>query len=201
MSYFARFCGVAWLAILCLSSSSQSQTLPTAAEHSVGKVIVVEGVGNFGEVTPHLYRGAQPNHVGLEQLSRMGIDIVVDLRLTKKDDESRQARKLGMKFVSIPWHCYLPEDKVFARFLRLLQDNPDKKIFVHCRYGDDRTGMMIAAYRMAFEGWSAKEARKEMEQFGFHRLVCPSLGPYEKDFPEHLAKHAAFRNLRPAAIP
>jgi pullulanase/glycogen debranching enzyme len=99
------------------------------------------------------------------------------------------------------WHCYLPEDKVFGRFLRLVQDNPDKKIFVHCRYGDDRTGMMIAAYRMAFEGWSAKEARKEMEQFGFHRLVCPSLGPYEKDFPEHLAKHAAFRNLRPAANP
>ena len=161
----------------------------------MGKVVVIEGVGNFGQVTPHLYRGAQPKRVGFERLAKMGIDIVVDLRLTGKQDEGREVRKLGMKFVSIPWHCYLPKDKVFARFLTLLQENPGKRIFVHCRYGDDRTGMMIAAYRMAFEGWTAKDARKEMEQFGFHRLICPSLGPYEKNFPEHLKKKAAFQDL------
>ena len=104
-----------------------------------------------------------------------------------------------MQFVSIPWHCYFPKDKVFARFLALLRENHGKKIFVHCRYGDDRTGMMIAAYRIAVEGWTAKEARKEMEQYGFHHLVCPSLGPYEKNFPEHLRKNPEFQPFRSAA--
>ncbi len=160
------------------------------------KLIVKQGIGNFGEVTPELYRGAQPNLVGYRELAKMGVDIVVDLRLTGKDEESRQLRKLGMQFVSIPWHCYFPKDKYFARFLTLLRENRGKKIFVHCRYGDDRTGMMIAAYRMVAEGWTPKEARKEMEQYGFHHLVCPSLGPYEKDFPEHLKKNAEFRTLR-----
>jgi protein-tyrosine phosphatase len=101
-----------------------------------------------------------------------------------------------MKFVSLRWHCMFPNDGVFAKFLELLRDNPDKKIFVHCRYGDDRTGMMIAAYRMADAGWTPEEARKEMEKFGFHRLVCPRLGPYEEHFLEHLKKNSAFNELR-----
>ncbi len=160
------------------------------------KLIVKQGIGNFGQVTPELYRGAQPNRVGYQELANMGIDIVVDLRLTGKDEESREVRKLGMQFVAIPWHCYFPKDNMFARFLTLLRENRGKRIFVHCRYGDDRTGMMIAAYRMAVEGWTPKEARKEMEQYGFHHLVCPSLGPYEKSFPERLKKNPEFQDFR-----
>jgi hypothetical protein len=91
-----------------------------------------------------------------------------------------------MQYVAIPWHCLFPRDEVFARFLNVLRANPDKKVFVHCRYGDDRTGMMVAAYRMSVEGWTAEEARREMDQFGYKPLVCPSLGPYEKHFPEHV---------------
>ena len=159
------------------------------------KLIVKQGIGNFGEVTHELYRGAQPNRVGYQELANMGVNIVVDLRLTGKDKEGREVQKLGMQFVAIPWHCYFPKDKVFARFLALLRENRGKKIFVHCRYGDDRTGMMIAAYRMAVEGWTPKEARREMEQYGFHHLVCPSLGTYEKNFPEHLKKNPEFRNF------
>ena len=68
---------------------------------------------------------------------------------------------------------------IFAQFLTLLRKNPGKKIFVHSRLGDDRTGMMIASYRMAQEGWSAEKAEKEMEKFGFsfthRRLICPGL--------------------------
>jgi len=53
-------------------------------------------------------------------------------------------RRHGMQYVAIPWHCPFPRDETFARFLRLMRDNPNKKVFVHCRLGDDRTGMMIA---------------------------------------------------------
>ena len=162
------------------------------------KLIIKQGIGNFGEVTPELYRGAQPNRVGYQELANMGVGIVVDLRLTGRDEESREVQKLGMQFVAMPWHCYFPKDKVFARFLVLLRENRGKKIFVHCRYGDDRTGMMIAAYRMAVEGWTPTEARKEMKQYGFHHLVCPSLGPYEKHFPEHLKSNPIFEKTNPS---
>jgi tyrosine-protein phosphatase SIW14 len=165
-----------------------------ASSHVPARRITVVGVSNFGEVTPHLFRGGQPKLAGYQHLKQMGIDLVVDLRLSGEENEKKDVNKAGMKFVSLKWHCMFPHDEVFAKFLELLRDNPNKKIFVHCRYGDDRTGMMIAAYRMADEGWTPGEARKEMEKFGFHRLVCPRLGPYEKHFPEHLKNGSTFKD-------
>jgi protein tyrosine phosphatase (PTP) superfamily phosphohydrolase (DUF442 family) len=175
--------------------SANSETRASGNHHTARKVTII-GVSNFAEVSPHLYRGGQPKGTGYEHLKQVGVDIVVDLRLSGKDTEKQNVTKAGMKFVSMPWHCMLPKDHIFAQFLKLLRENPDKKIFVHCRYGDDRTGMMIAAYRMAVEQWTAEEARKEMEKFGLHRMVCPALVPYERSFPARLRDSQGFRNLR-----
>jgi protein tyrosine/serine phosphatase len=154
---------------------------------------------NFGEATPTLYRGGQPSQRGFSILANRGINIVVDLR-GSRNSERRIVTHLGMRYVPMPWHCPFPTDKTFAQFLRLVRQNPGKKIFVHCRLGDDRTGMMIAAYRMAQEGWSAERAENEMEKYGFnftHRsLICPGLSHYESEFPEHLKTSPAFRDLR-----
>jgi hypothetical protein len=105
-----------------------------------------------------------------------------------------------MQYVAMPWQCSFPKDRIFVEFLTLLRRNPGKKIFVHCRLGDDRTAMMIASYRMAEEGWSAQRAENEMEKFGFsfahRRLICPGLSSYEEDFPHHFKTSPAFRDLR-----
>jgi len=149
-----------------------------------------------------LFRGGQPGVDGLEALEKMGVSIVVDMRGSKSSHEEIAVSKLGMQYVAIPWHCPFPADPVFARFLKLIEDNPGKKIFVHCRLGDDRTGMAIAAYRMAEEGWSADEALQEMKMFGFtaaHHAICPMLGFYEKHFPEHLKTNPDLEALRPPA--
>lgn len=175
----------------------QPQTRP--GPHAPARRITVIGLSNFAAVTPQLYRGGQPTLAGYEKLKQMGIDIVVDLRLSGKETEKGDVTKAGMKFVSIPWHCMLPQDRVFAKFLKLLQENPHKKVFVHCRYGDDRTGMMVAAYRMAVQGWTPSEARKEMQKFGFHRMLCPSLVEYERKFPERLKRDPEFDALHSAA--
>ena len=172
-----------------------------ASQHSAAQKLTVDGVGDFAMVTPTLYRGGQPSRVGYEALAKMGVNIVVDARLSGKGNERKDVEKAGMQYVSIPWHCLFPKDEVFARFLALLRDNPGKKVFVHCRYGDDRTGMMIAAYRMSVQGWTAAEALREMDDFGFHHLVCHSLNEYEHNFPERLKQNPAFKaaNAPPAA--
>jgi tyrosine-protein phosphatase SIW14 len=172
----------------------------SSAARAYARRLSLPGVPNAGEVTSSLYRGAQPTSDGYRELQQMGVELVIDLRLTGRDKERQQVIASGMQYVSIPWHCYFPRDKVVARFLALLRENKGKKVFVHCRYGDDRTGMMVAAYRMADEGWTPEEARKEMEVFGFHHLVCPALGPYEKHFPEHFAHHDAFKALRSGSL-
>jgi len=158
----------------------------------------VVGIANFGQVAPNLYRGAQPSGEGIAALKKMGVELVVDLRGEASKTEESAVTKLGMQYLSIPAHCPLPSDRPWAAFLRLIRENPGKKIFVHCRLGDDRTGMAVAAYRMADEGWSAEEAMKEMQAFGFstlHHAICPGLAEYEEKFPERLKKSPAFREL------
>jgi hypothetical protein len=67
---------------------------------------------------------------------------------------------------------------------------------VHCRWGDDRTGMMIAAYRLVEQHWTPKEAMQKMHEFGYggiHHLTCPGLGRYEKSFPRRLQNDPCLR--------
>jgi tyrosine-protein phosphatase SIW14 len=167
--------------------------------HKAPRKIPLDGVANFGEVTPTLYRGAQPTRDGLTNLLRMGIEVVVDLREGERTEEREAVTKLGMKYVSIPWQCGHPDNEIAARFLALLQENPEKRVFVHCYYGTDRTGMMIAALRMAKENWTAAEAKKEMQAYGFsltHRMMCPGLASYEEQFPGQFKTSPAFEKLR-----
>jgi protein tyrosine/serine phosphatase len=174
----------------------QFQVKLTSSHHQPARRLTAPGLANFAEVSPQLYRGGQPHGTGLQSLKKMGISTIIDLRLSGNDKESVQVKKLGMDFVALPWHCLLPTDDVMAKFLTYLKEHPKKKVFVHCRYGDDRTGMVIAAYRISAQGWTPEEARKEMDAFGFHHVLCSSLVTYEENFPDRLKNNPAFQKLQ-----
>jgi tyrosine-protein phosphatase SIW14 len=188
--------------LIAICSGGQSphaeKTPSSPSGHKMGRRLTMVGIPNFAEATPMLYRGGQPIHAGFEGLAKMGVDLIVDVRGTDRESEGNEVNTLGMKYAAIPWHCPFPKDKTFVKFLKLLRDNPGKKVFVHCRLGDDRSGMMIAAYRMAVQGWTAEEALNEMKAFGFsrsHHFICPRLESYEKHFPEHLKTNPEFDGL------
>jgi protein tyrosine phosphatase (PTP) superfamily phosphohydrolase (DUF442 family) len=136
------------------------------ADGPIGQRLPLSGVPNFGEVTSQLVRGGQPTLAGFEQLSKRGVGLVVSLRGESKVERA-EVEKLGMLYVTIPWHCAYPKDRQVAEFLKVGRANADKKIFVHCRLGVDRTGLMIASYRIAEQGWTAARAHREMTAFGF----------------------------------
>lgn len=174
------------------------QETQSPATRAIGRRLNEKGVPNFGEVTPTLYRGGLVSTEGIQALKRLGMDVIVDTHANDESEE-RAVKSLGMKYVAIPWHCPWPHDEVFAKFLKVVHENKGKKIFVHCRLGDDRTGMMVAAYRIADEGWTADEAMNEMRSFGFtraHHFICPSLASYEKHFPERLKNSPAFEGVK-----
>jgi protein tyrosine phosphatase (PTP) superfamily phosphohydrolase (DUF442 family) len=190
----ARAAGVLLLTVGSLTTSGTPQNSKSGTPHTMGTKRVLHGVPNFGEVTPRLYRGGQPSREGFKNLAAMGVQIVVDSNRSSGDE--KLLKGLGIQYVTLPWHCPFPKDKIFAEFLQLMRDNPDKKVFVHCRLGDDRTGMMVASYRMGAQGWSAEEALNEMKEFGYttvHHFMCPGLEGYEKSFPERLKKSPALR--------
>ncbi len=206
MRFWRNFRAPAMIAVfasLCATAQGPLLSNPSAADRSPAHRLTIKGVANAAKVTPRLYRGAQPNAQGFESLANLGINIVVDLRGSRNDERER-VNKLRMQYVSIPWHCPFPHDDVFARFLALLRQNPTQKVFVHCRLGDDRAGMTIAAYRMAEQGWTAKDAMKEMEAYGFsssHHIICPGLSSYEASFPRRFQTDPVFNSLRSPAPP
>jgi protein-tyrosine phosphatase len=194
-----RICACAVVCAICFDAGGrEADGPPTPPQTEIGTHLKANGIPNFGQVTPNLYRGAQPSDEGIVELKKLGVNIVVDLRGAASQKEESAVTKLGMQYVSIPSHCPFPSDKPWAEFLKVVRENPGKKVFVHCRLGDDRTGMAVAAYRMANEGWSAEEAMKEMRAFGFsamHHVICPGLAEYEERFPERMKKSPAFRDL------
>src|SRR5215469_791152 len=86
------------LALLSLGSGAGSQTAApaSATAHAPATRSQVTGISNFAKVTPFLYRGSQPHGTGFQELQKMGVDIVVDLRLTGIEKEKAQVTKLGM---------------------------------------------------------------------------------------------------------
>jgi protein tyrosine phosphatase (PTP) superfamily phosphohydrolase (DUF442 family) len=158
------------------------------------------GLPNFGRVAENLYRGGQPTSEGFKSLHAMGVGIIVDLREkpTEVASEKRQIESLGMKSIGIPWSAnHEPSSAQIVEFLDLVRANPDTKIFVHCRRGADRTGVMIAAYRIAVEHKPAAEAVSEMHQYHYDWLFRSQLKRYIDSLPGLIQNDPQFANYRP----
>jgi tyrosine-protein phosphatase SIW14 len=158
------------------------------------------GLPNFGRVTENLYRGGQPTSDGFNALHTQGVGIVINLREDRSEvvSEKRQVESLGMKFIGIPWSAnHEPSSDQIVEFLDLLRANPGTKIFVHCRRGADRTGVMIATYRIAVEHKRVAEAVSEMRRYHYDWFFRPQLKRYIESLPGLLQKDPQFATYRP----
>jgi len=160
----------------------------------------LRGLPNFGRVTESLYRGGQPTSGGFNALHAMDVRIVVNFRdnHAETEKEKHEVESLGMKYIGIPWKAsHEPSSAQIVEFLDSVRGNPNTKIFVHCERGADRTGVMIAAYRIAVEHKPVAEAVSEMRQFHYDWLFLPHLKRYVESLPELLQKDPQFASYRP----
>lgn len=127
------------------------------------------GLSNVGRVAPGILRGAQPGPEGYETLRKMGIKTVINLR--SRHGEKKAVEAKGLRSVEIPMDAMKNVDPAAVRkVLSVMVDPANQPVFVHCTLGKDRTGVVVAVYRMEVEGWSEAEAEAEMDAFGFHEV-------------------------------
>lgn len=154
-----------------------------------------------------IYRGARPDDAGLEALKNAGVKTVIDLQggdlqsphlgkvvpyfepgevPTKIEQERAAAEKLRIRFVSLPLNSLGPvtpeEGAEIDRILEIMHDPAAQPVYIHCEHGKDRTGLLVALYRVKYEHWRLEQAHREMaahghqgtldEAFTYHMDLC-----------------------------
>jgi tyrosine-protein phosphatase SIW14 len=166
------------LFLWCVTSAVQAADVP------------VIHIKNFSQVNDHLYRGAQPNPEGFQQLADAHVSLVIDLREPSEGTEAerRLVQGLGMKYVDVPFpRLSAPSAAQIKRVLSLLAPDDSGRAFVHCWRGKDRTGTVIACYRIQHDGWSPQRALSEAHENGLSQVQLSMrsfiLGFHPEDLP------------------
>jgi protein tyrosine phosphatase (PTP) superfamily phosphohydrolase (DUF442 family) len=181
MKVSRRFVALMVVGLLVSSSGCASASLASHARPAewATPVTTQAGLPNLYRVNENLYRAAQPSREGFIFLSTQTslshsdrpIKTVVSLR-SSNEDIVLEPENSGLKLEHIRFNTWRAEDKDVIHFLRIVSTPAMQPVLVHCKHGSDRTGMMIAIYRVAHEGWSKQQAIDEMLHggYGFHPL-------------------------------
>lgn len=147
---------------------------------------------NFDMVSDSLYRGGQPTQEGFDRLHKMGVKTVVNVR---EGDTDRDLIK-GMEFVYNlrGMSALSPCDEDVIWFLKIATNPTSGPIFLHCHYGADRTGYLIAMYRIVVQGWDTEKAITEMTDGGH------GFWPLYSNLPDYV-RRANIAALRKAVLP
>lgn len=129
-------------------------------------------LGNFYRVSDVLYRCEQPDKKDIADLQALGIHSLLNLREYHSDSKSFEQAGFKLLLQRMDAGEITVADLVAA--LRQIRRAP-KPVVVHCWHGSDRTGSVVAAYRIVFQNWTPAAALDELRHGGF--------GYHEKSFP------------------
>jgi protein tyrosine/serine phosphatase len=141
-------------------------------------------IDRFLEISPGLYRGGRPAIAeGMDQLATLGVKTILDFEDSSGAirDEQAASEQRGIKFYSFEMNAFkTPDDNAVDQALDIMADPEAQPVFVHCKEGRDRTGLMVGLYRVLKEGWDPAKAWQEMRDDGFRKLFFPLKHYFEK---------------------
>jgi hypothetical protein len=171
---------LAWAVLLMLLATGCATATPGARQdHWAPPVAAHAGLPNLHRVSATLYRSAQPTSEGFAFLATRPslssgdapIKTVLSLRAFN-DDAPLVSPSSTLRLEQIRFKTWHPEDEDVIKFLRIATSPALQPVLVHCQHGSDRTGTMVAIYRIVVQGWTKEQATEEMIRggFGFHPL-------------------------------
>lgn len=135
---------------------------------------VVQKSTNFYQVDGQLFRSEQLTEEDIGLLKQQGVNTIVNLRFFNRDKNDEQLDNQGFTLINQPLLTWAVKPKQLANILATIenQHKQGKKVLVHCYHGSDRTGIVIAMYRIVYQNWTIEQAKQEMRQggYGFHRI-------------------------------
>jgi tyrosine-protein phosphatase SIW14 len=126
---------------------------------------------NLHKVDDEIFRCEQPDMLGFQELEGLGIKSVLNLR--NKHSDSLFLLNSHLNCFKVNMEAKDIADTEIIMALRILKDAP-KPIVIHCKHGADRTGVVVAMYRVVFQNWTKDKAIGELKYggFGFHEAFA-----------------------------
>ncbi|MCL2327226.1 MAG: dual specificity protein phosphatase family protein [Bacteroidetes bacterium] len=129
-----------------------------------GEAVATNFAKNVYKIDTGVYRCAQPDSAAFAELAAMGITEIINLRSFDTDKKYTQS---GITFHHINMQAEHCNYKKIVRVLQLIK-NRNGAIAIHCKHGADRTGLIIALYRIVFQDWTKEEAIDELKNGGYN---------------------------------
>jgi tyrosine-protein phosphatase SIW14 len=102
--------------------------------------------------------------------------------------ESALCRDLGVRYAFLePDLCPNRTDptarpRVIDEFLALMDDPANRPVLLHCKAGLHRTGVLVAVYRMEYDGWDPLAAVEDLKANGFGDVACTAANDYVQQY-------------------
>jgi protein tyrosine/serine phosphatase len=172
MKRFLHCSSLLIIATLIIITSGKDVT--TSQNRVKAKKIEIANFHNLYKVDDKLYRSEQPDKEGFIALEKLGIKSILSLRSHHSDSVLAKGTGLTLKQILLRAESITYSEIVSSlKMIKVAQ----KPLLVHCWHGSDRTGCIVAAYRMAFDEWSKQEAIEELNYspFGYNKLAFPNI--------------------------
>lgn len=165
------FCLLFFSVYACAQKASPPPFVPELQNETWAVPISAEGLPNLHKVSNDLYRSAQPLANGMTSAKNLGIKTVLSLRDTEFDGMLNKQENAQLNLVRVPIIAWNIKDESIIEALTVIQNSP-KPVLVHCRHGADRTGMIVAFYRIVYQNWTKEQAKDELVNggFGYHSI-------------------------------
>lgn len=154
-----------------LASPKTDITLPKSA-------VLIDDTTNLYQVDNLLFRSEQLHSEDIALLKDNNIDAILNLRIFGQKSNHKLLKDLiddtAISLRSYPlktWYVTAQEVAEALKQIKFLQAQ-DKRVLVHCYHGANRTGIIVAMYRIIEQGWSIEQAKHEMitGDFGYSSL-------------------------------
>ncbi|MDR1729584.1 MAG: tyrosine-protein phosphatase [Prevotellaceae bacterium] len=127
------------------------------------------GLTNLYRIDEGLFRSEQPDKLDFMNFGKLGITEVLNLRLWHSDKD--EAKNMNLTLHRVPMRAGNIKDSDVVQALKIIRDRKGGML-IHCRHGSDRTGVIVAMYRVVFQNYTKEQAIEEMTNggFGFHTI-------------------------------
>ncbi len=161
----AVFLGALLALPLSMAWGASNSSAPAVAVHAIGWAQPLDKRINLYRMAPGLYRSALPKAQDWPQLEQLGVATVINFY--QKSDE-QWLRDPRVRQIQLPLRTDRIDDADVIEVMRSIrQAQAQGPVLIHCKHGQNRTGLIAAMYRIIYQDWSKEQALAEMAGGGF----------------------------------